>query len=46
MLPAKATAASGDAEAGDQVRIKMAGYNLDRVAGLVDGRVELKGCKS
>lgn len=43
-----ATAAAQDtnAHASDKLKIKVAGYNYDRVAGLADGRVQVEGCET
>jgi len=32
------------ADKSDKLALKMAGYNFDRVAGLIDGRVQVDGC--
>jgi 4,5-dihydroxyphthalate decarboxylase len=43
--PAKAAPEVAQGSVADKLQIRIAGYDLDRVAGLVDGRVKVKGCE-
>ncbi len=44
--PATAVAEESSAPASGKLKIKIAGYNYDRVQGLMDGRVRVEGCQS
>jgi 4,5-dihydroxyphthalate decarboxylase len=45
-LRASADPGGSDPAAGDKLPLRMAGYELDRVAGLIDGSVSVEGCQT